>query len=82
MAFVWTHASTHSLPTAAVTLCSCGLLGDNLDRILFGGPAQVVHCSSDEIGLVNHVIGLPAGDTDEDAFVQPLQIGGGGLDLG
>ena len=38
--------------------------------------------SSDEVGLVDYGSGLAAADTDEDAFVQPLQIGGGGLDLG
>lgn len=38
--------------------------------------------SADEVGFVNHSAGLPSGDADEDALVQPLQVGGGGLDLG
>jgi hypothetical protein len=38
--------------------------------------------SSDEVGLVDHAGCLTAGDTDEDAFVQPVEIGGAGLDLG
>jgi hypothetical protein len=37
--------------------------------------------SSDEIDLVQYASGLPAIDTNEDAFVQPLKDGGSGLDL-
>jgi hypothetical protein len=40
------------------------------------------HCSSDEIGLIDHAAGLATGDADEDALVQPVEIGGGRLDLG
>ncbi len=38
--------------------------------------------SSDEIGLVGDAGGLAAGHADEDAFVQPVEIGGRRLDLG
>jgi hypothetical protein len=38
--------------------------------------------SSDEIDLVQHASGLPTTHTNEDAFVQPLKVGGSGLDLG
>ena len=38
--------------------------------------------SSDEVGLVDHACGLAAGDADEDALVQPVEVVGGGLDLG
>jgi len=37
--------------------------------------------SCDEVGLVGHASGPSAADADEDAFVQPVEIGGGGLDL-
>ncbi len=32
--------------------------------------------SSDKIGLVDHAGGLAAGHTDEDALVQPAEVGG------
>jgi len=38
--------------------------------------------SSDEVGLIDHTPGVAAGDADEDALVQPVEIGRGGLDLG
>ena len=38
--------------------------------------------SSDEVGLVDHAGGLAAADADEDALVQPVELGCGGLDLG
>lgn len=52
--------------------------GDVIETI----DSTCTRSSSDEVGLVDYSSGLPAADTDEDAFVQPLQIGGGGLDLG
>src|SRR5947209_4116317 len=36
--------------------------------------------SCDEVGLVGHACGPSAADTDEDALVQPIEVGGGGLD--
>src|SRR5262245_32223482 len=38
--------------------------------------------SSDEVGLVDHPCGLATGDADEDSLVQPVEVGGGSLDLG
>ena len=38
--------------------------------------------SCDEVGLVDHACGSPAGDADEDPLVQPVELGGRGLDLG
>jgi hypothetical protein len=38
--------------------------------------------SSDEVGLVDHAGGLAAGGADEDALVQPVEIGGCRLDPG
>src|SRR4029434_1670419 len=38
--------------------------------------------SCDEVGVVDHACGVPAGDADEDALVQPVEVGGGRLDLG
>ena len=38
--------------------------------------------SFDKVGLVDHAAGLATRDADEDAFVEPLEAGGGGLDLG
>jgi hypothetical protein len=38
--------------------------------------------SSDQVGLVDYGSGLAAADTDEDALVQPVEIGAGGLDPG
>src|SRR5258708_40247382 len=38
--------------------------------------------SSDEVGLVDDAVGLAGADADEDAFVQPVEPGRGGLDLG
>src|SRR2546421_10688784 len=38
--------------------------------------------SSDQVGLVDDGARLAAGDADEDAFVQPVEIGRGGFDLG
>ena len=38
--------------------------------------------SSDEIDLVDHPSGLTASDADEYAFVEPVEAGGSGLDLG
>src|SRR3989440_2282005 len=37
--------------------------------------------SSDEVRLVDHAPGATAADADEDAFVQPGELAGGGLDL-
>jgi hypothetical protein len=37
--------------------------------------------SSDEIDLVDHTSALPASDTDEYAFVQPVEAVGPGLDF-
>ena len=37
--------------------------------------------SPDEVGLVDDTPGLPAAHADEDALVQPIEIGSGGLDL-
>ena len=37
--------------------------------------------SSDEVGLVDHAARPAAADADEDALVQPVELGGGGLDL-
>ena len=37
--------------------------------------------SCDEVGLVDHASGLAAADADEDALVQPVERGRGGLDL-
>ena len=64
-----------------------GILGDVDGRIVPVAPPPVLvfnshPSSSDEVGLVDYGSGLAAPDTDEDAFVQPLQIGGRGLDLG
>src|SRR6266496_5245993 len=38
--------------------------------------------SSDQVGLVDDGAGLAGADADEDAFVQPVERGRGGLDLG
>src|SRR6266496_2607985 len=38
--------------------------------------------SSDQVGLVDDGAGLPGADADEDAFVEPVECGRGGLDLG
>src|SRR4051794_38930127 len=38
--------------------------------------------SSDEVGLVDDSRGLTAADADEDALVQPAEVGAGGLDPG
>src|SRR5690349_18775352 len=38
--------------------------------------------SSDEVGLVDDVVGLAGTDADEHTFVQPIQLGHGGLYLG
>src|SRR5262245_36941115 len=38
--------------------------------------------SSDQVGLVDDAARLSAADADEDAFVQPVEIWRGGLDLG
>src|SRR5262249_54953045 len=37
--------------------------------------------SSDEVGLVDDAVGLAGADADEDAFVQPVELWRGGLDL-
>jgi len=37
--------------------------------------------SSDEIDLLDHASALPASDTDEYAFVQPVKAVGPGLDF-
>src|SRR4051794_20216807 len=37
--------------------------------------------SSDEVRLVDHAAGATAADADEDAFVQPGELAGRGLDL-
>src|SRR5256714_11400533 len=37
--------------------------------------------SADEVRLVDHAPGATAADADEDAFVQPGELAGGGLDL-
>jgi hypothetical protein len=36
----------------------------------------------DEVGLIDHTCGLAAGDADEDALVEPVELGSGGLDSG
>jgi len=64
-----------------------GILGDVQGRVVPVAPRQFLHStrtrsSSNEVGLVDYGSVSAAADTDEDAFVQPLQIGGGGLDLG
>ena len=38
--------------------------------------------SSDETGLMDHARGLASGDADEDALVRPVEMAGGGRDLG
>src|SRR3954451_19679405 len=38
--------------------------------------------SCDEVSLVDDTSRLAAADTDEDALVQPVEVGGRGLDLG
>src|SRR4051794_13289885 len=43
---------------------------------MFGLPSPG---SCDEVGLVGHASRTSAADTDEDAFVQPAEVGGGGL---
>jgi hypothetical protein len=45
-------------------------------------PFGVPECrgSCDEVGLVGHASGPSAAHTDEYAFVQPIEVGGGGLD--
>src|SRR5437879_869530 len=38
--------------------------------------------SSDEVGFVDHATGLTAADADEDALVDPVELGCRGFDLG
>ncbi len=56
------------------------------DHLIFSkGPLVLrsrMEGSSDEIDLVDHAARLTACDTDEDAFIQPVEVGGSGLDFG
>ena len=36
----------------------------------------------DEVDLVDHAVGLPAADADENALVHPVESGSCGFDLG
>jgi hypothetical protein len=45
-------------------------------------PLGVIPDSFDEIGLVDHAIGLTAADADEDTLVQPVECRSRGFDLG
>src|SRR4029453_5580328 len=57
-------------------------------RIILGPPVgrDVEQCgrrpSFDQVGLVDDGAGPATADADEDAFVEPLEPGRGGLDLG
>jgi hypothetical protein len=79
----WTPWTLRAPPSKPLV----GILGDVDGRIVPVAPRQFLYStrtgsSSDEVGLVDYGSGLAAADTDEDALVQPVEIGGGGLDLG
>jgi hypothetical protein len=65
------------IPVMIATFCASriGNLGDR-----YGRP--VAPNSSDEIGLVDHASRPATANADEDALVQPVEIGSGSLDLG
>src|ERR1700749_2842054 len=45
-------------------------------------PPSAALSSADEVGVVGDAGGPAAGDADEDALVEPVEIGGGRLDPG
>ena len=66
---------------APVTITTLRGALDSPTRGVPDGSLSRMDGSSDEIYLVDHTSRLPAADTDEYAFVQPVEALGPGLDL-